>query len=531
MPNVTVVLRPNVVVAHGGFTGAAADIDNWLADDSDATFTRSTLARDYFYLDLTNVVLPVGAQVRSVRLTFRARSSGAVLEHKDWYAAVGVADAATAYGRYHPMVRYVAASTFGASSGGSWALNPSGQPWTQADIDNMRVVAQRQTAAADGSATLDIAEVYVYVEYNRAPVITSVTPSGGTINTTRPAISWVYTDADDDPAEVTEVKVFAGSGAVNPDVTTPVWSSGPIWGSTTTAITVRTDLTNGSAYQAFVRASDVGSNGRWSAWKGGAAFTVSITPPPAPTLSVAADATNNRHTLTITQGGTTPVTDLFDVERSADAGVSWTPVRGSPLTNTGAAMTLHDYEAPRMVAVRYRAKSRSTISGVVVSSAWVTTAGVTLASDNKWWLKDPLAPTLNRTIKAAPPMRYRAFREHVTFEDLLGRVDPVAVSDGRKLGAGTLAVWLHSKAEYDGILALLRTGRVLLLQSTLTGMEWFVRFEQPEMTLLHHSDAPNPGIAHHHRVELNWHEMAAPGVDLVPAPVSQPGGDTFTDTF
>lgn len=83
------------------------------------------------------------------------------------------------------------------------------------------------------------------------------------------------------------------------------------------------------------------------------------------------------------------------VERSADGGVTWTAVRGSPLTLIGPAPSagdrlayVYDTEAPLNTALLYRATSNL---GVVISTGPVA---VTIA-DGISWLKDPARPWAN----------------------------------------------------------------------------------------------------------------------------------------
>lgn len=82
------------------------------------------------------------------------------------------------------------------------------------------------------------------------------------------------------------------------------------------------------------------------------------------------------------------------VERSIDGGVTWTAVRGSPVTLVGPAPGagnrigyLYDTEMPLDVAVQYRSTN---------NLGTVTTAGpVTVVSSGFAWLKDPARPWAN----------------------------------------------------------------------------------------------------------------------------------------
>lgn len=86
------------------------------------------------------------------------------------------------------------------------------------------------------------------------------------------------------------------------------------------------------------------------------------------------------------------------VERSADGGVTWTAVRGSPLTLVGPApgagsriAYVYDSEAPFNVAITYRSTNNL---GTVTTAGPVT---ITVASGVSW-MKDPARPWANLKI-------------------------------------------------------------------------------------------------------------------------------------
>jgi hypothetical protein len=86
------------------------------------------------------------------------------------------------------------------------------------------------------------------------------------------------------------------------------------------------------------------------------------------------------------------------VERSDDGGLTWTAVRGSPVTLVGPAPGagnrvgyLYDYEAPLNTAIRYRSTDNL---GTVTTAGPVT---ITVA-DGVSWMKDPARPWANLMI-------------------------------------------------------------------------------------------------------------------------------------
>jgi hypothetical protein len=91
------------------------------------------------------------------------------------------------------------------------------------------------------------------------------------------------------------------------------------------------------------------------------------------------------------------------VERSSDGGVTWTAVRGSPITLVGPDPSagsrigyVYDSEAPFNTALRYRSTSNL---GVVTTDGPVT---VTVAAGVSW-LKDPARPWANLRLDECTP--------------------------------------------------------------------------------------------------------------------------------
>lgn len=120
------------------------------------------------------------------------------------------------------------------------------------------------------------------------------------------------------------------------------------------------------------------------------------------------------------------------VERSIDGGVTWTAVRGSPVTLVGPAPGagnrigyLYDTEMPLDVATRYRSTN---------NLGTVTTAGpVTVVSSGLGWLKDPARSWAN-----------------VHFDDCTGTEVPAKCTTPLTEPAVTLVTDGLGTEEYDG---------------------------------------------------------------------------------
>lgn len=184
---------------------------------------------------------------------------------------------------------------------------PGGGAWSQTLLDRLQVeIAWKK--AADGNF-MRVHELYVDLETNTRPSIATPTVTGET-STTRPTVTWVYSDTESDPQTRYQAKVFSaaqyGPAGFSADTATATWDSGQRYGSQDSLYT-EIDLTNGTTYKAYVRVAqewpgpDDGNAGVWwSTWVASAAFTVAVVPPPAPTLTglVIADRPGLRALLT-----------------------------------------------------------------------------------------------------------------------------------------------------------------------------------------------------------------------------------------
>jgi hypothetical protein len=257
-------------------------------------------------------------------------------------------------------------------------LNVAGAPFTQADIDDLRLF----TYIIGTSTRAYVYETYIDVLYNEAPVATVTAPTeGGSITTTtRPTITWTYSDPEGDAQERYRVKIFSaaqyGAGGFSPETSAPTWDSGEVF-SSATSLALPVDLDNSTTYRAYVKVADVGSSGRYSNWDNNT-FTISVTAPPAPSLTVTAQqshATGPRTQLVLVRTSSATPTTYMVIEYSDDAGVTWNnfklvgtdllvpSVSAYPFVNSpdGTSFTLFDYTAVPNKARRYRAKAVRTV--------------------------------------------------------------------------------------------------------------------------------------------------------------------------
>ena len=94
-----------------------------------------------------------------------------------------------------------------------------------------------------------------------------------------------------------------------------------------------------------------------------------------------------------------------------------------------------------------------------------------------WRLHDPVNPALNTNLKVeAFSLRPREFVG--TFDSIGTREDPVHVTEGRKGWQISLTARTDSQSEYERLDAILKTGRVLLLQDGVFPRQWYVKLTE-----------------------------------------------------
>jgi hypothetical protein len=226
---------------------------------------------------------------------------------------------------------------------------------TIATVTNNTTATLSLTATATGAT----AAVVGTIDWISAPA-----EGGSVTTTTKPTITWTYSDPEGDAQERYRIKIFTaaqyGIGGFDPETSPNTWDSGEVLSAAVTK-DVPVDLAN-ATYRVYVKVADVGSSGRYSAWDFNG-FTVNVTPPPAPTLVVTAQPTNAdgpRTKLDLTRVAGPPATTYMVLEYSDNAGASWSIYPGGDhITNSpdGTTFTIYDYRPKSAVQRSYRAKS------------------------------------------------------------------------------------------------------------------------------------------------------------------------------
>ncbi len=386
----------------------------------------------------------------------------------------------------------------------------SGRSWHSfGDLANF--VVQVTARVEDRSSDLLDPRLYrvrLALSYNERPVVSGVGPTG-TLGTSRPTLTWSYADPENDPKIAHRVLVFTSTQA-NPEASasSAVYDSG--WVNSAFNRQQLPLLSNNTTYHAYVAVEQPAVAGvtQRSTYVS-TSFSVSVAAPPAPAVAVSTFADTGRHRVTVTEQGL-PKGDIVNIERSL-YGLTWEPVRGATAAGyTGTSVAVNDYEVPLGEAPTYRAQLVDVVSAEeAYSSPWTSATGTALPQD-RWWLKDPTNPALNRVVQVAPPFDLARPRpDQRTFG--IGS-DVAAVShDGRRGVEGSITFRTDGKAAYKALEALLDSGRTLLLQHIL-GFQWFLSFGSASYRLA--IAQPGAGAAapirHYHEITVAVIEVRKP---------------------
>ncbi len=437
----TDTLRPDSTISSSGIvrTGGST-IHGVLADNSDGTYISGTLDPDIsryvgsVRLGFDTTPLPAGAVTKTIQIRVRATGGG--------FTIVVGGD--------------VPGTTLNILSL-SEATAPQAISWTQSQIDALQVTLD----LLGDSVTLY--EVYADLTYAEKPVALVSAPTGVVTTTSQPAITWSHTAGDDDggPQSRYRVKVFSaaqyGAGGFNPQTSPATYDSGEQLGPATSA--TPTALPTAGTWRAYVRtAQTVNGQPQWSDWAF-SAFTTSYTEPTIAAVAVTANTAQARFDVLVTRTVMSPTWIGCDVQRSTDGGATWVFVRGAtnaPASGTTFAVT--DYEAPFATSTLYRARAVSAL----ITGPWLVATAATITPTTAW-LKAVSVPSLNIPVclRDAPTESY-GITQGVNV--VLGRDEPVVLSDVRRLAVGSFSVLTPDAATRAALLALMRTASVLLLQ-------------------------------------------------------------------
>jgi hypothetical protein len=162
-----------------------------------------------------------------------------------------------------------------------------------------------------------------------------------------------------------------------------------------------------------------------------------------------------------------PKTQVVTVQRSTDVGVTWANVREAyteTLTDPLQSGLWYDNEAPRAIALQYRARAEAIEGTGSLASAWSTPVAVTLAGDGHAWLKSPTNTTLNQTINDTAGLASESPDDSsVLYAE--GRRTPIIYTGPIRGEVFTIPLFFANDAAWLAFEALRARGEALLFQT------------------------------------------------------------------
>lgn len=477
--------RPNATLSAGTVTGAAST-HAALSDSSDSSFVAGN-----FRVGFAEAALPAGARVKRYSLRVKA------------IALSGPNDLTLAL-----------SSEF--SGGTDTQVTRTLVNWSNpVTATLLTLTTPREGSALDVTAHLGsgvgIYELYLDTAYVAMPTLAVSSPSGTVTATNQPPVTWTTTlDSDGGGQSKYEVRVFTAAvhadGSFDPESSTTVEASGELLGSDSTFIPA--DLADGT-YWIYVRvAQTIAGQDLWSDWDSVSA-TVDVDRPGAPLADVVGDPAlgGNRFELEVQAGDAD--TFGFEIQRQSDDG-QWATVpsieaAGFIRPDEDGNAVAFDLDARNGIEETYRVRAASVdFTGLGATSSWVEVSG--MWQSRSWWIKHPTMPELNLPVTLWSEPGYTRTGRQGIFQPL-GSNRAVVVGGTPGFRTGQIAFWLDTKAEQDGLDALLESGSSLLVQAP-ANHHWpdrWVRFAD----LDRRRPADKAGIED--RIDsLRWTEVQAP---------------------
>ncbi len=474
----TYTLRPNATVSGASnftLSGGGASAHATTSDNSDTTYLTSAASGvATLTLDCGTTTLPLNEAVRRVRV--RARILAPTTSSK---VNVNVGTKQTGISKYANAIAARGQYSSITTLTGAWfTTSPFGGAWTQADIDAVRIQVVDYKTGADATG---VYELYVDVDTATEPTAAVSAPTGTLTDTATPEVVFSYTDPDlTDEQAYYEIKIYTaahyGATGFSPEESDGTYETGVV-ASSDTSHQVEQYLDN-ATYRAYVRVGkNIGGTQLWSDWAY-SGFTLNVTRPATPTISASWDTATSKATITVT--GTSSVSfddQFFQVERSIDGGTTYELIRnGTDMQPAvGYASTVLDYEVPRGISAKYRARAIGEVGANVANSAYSTVATVTITSDAKFWIKAIATPSLNYGAATILNRLGVTVEENLGVFRPLGRNLPIVVSGSMGGSDGELQAVTTSSAEWDAIYALAIYQDTILLQEP-TNEQKYVRF-------------------------------------------------------
>ncbi len=439
--------RPDATATAGSTTigGGAATRHAALNDNSDSTYISGGIFATPSDIGFVEPTIPTGGTVK--RVTLRAR----------------VAKVGTGQSSLYWAIKDGTTTLKDVGSSGQNVSNTSITTITLGYVDRTTPV----TALVASIATLNayVYELYFDTTYVAKPVVTPYLPTGTLTNANVPTVVWTDTlDSDGGDQGFYIAKIFSsaqyGAGGFDPATSTPTATNASF--SADRTVTFSDPLPNGT-YRAYVAIAQSGSALSDYAYT---QFTISVTPPNAPSIAVTPQASSARQQVVVTPSGSGSSADRFQVQRSPD-GTNWTTFYDSDASGT---QTVYDYRSPNGVNYYYQARVGHYVSGSLIYSAWATSSASQWSSPD-WWLRDPADPTLNYIFKPkSQPTLNRVTRQNPM--QILGSSHPVVVSDTTMAPSGDLVIRCDDNAARASLVAILANNRPIEIVGSAQAVYW-----------------------------------------------------------
>lgn len=299
----TYVLRPNANWNNASaftISGGSASVHAALADDSDSTYiTRSSSTVPASYeAEFGTQTLAATEKVAYVNLRARASigttgsielSLGVITDRNGRTVSYSV-----------PFSKANTLSLSTLDTALKLTTAPNGEAWTQTLIDNL-VVKFADNAIASGDRA-NLYALYVDVITTTQPTVSVTAPTGTVTDTTFPSVVWTYADADGDPQNAYEIKVFDsttyGGASFDEDTSTPTVTTGIVT-SSNNGQTLEADLADGTTYRAYVRVAQLVNGANYFSDWAYSQFTIDVDAPATPLITAFYDSEEGAVTVTV----------------------------------------------------------------------------------------------------------------------------------------------------------------------------------------------------------------------------------------
>jgi hypothetical protein len=270
-------------------TTGAVTADVVTADNNNATVVTGTVNKAYTWLGIPSVTVSSSVRVLRLALRVNAKADGADPTRQE-VMTMQIRD--PAHGRFLAASNvYRQSTTSSQTAGASLYTPPIGGPWDQSSVDRIQVVLN--FIQSNGGGFCQCGEVFADWETNNQPTVSGVTVTGAATST-RPTVLWTYADTEGDPQVASVIRVFTAAqyGAAGFDPETSAYAANTVQRNASLSGTVAVDLVSGVTYKAYVKAGQAwpaaqASGSEWySTWVASGAFTISVAPPPTPTITV-----------------------------------------------------------------------------------------------------------------------------------------------------------------------------------------------------------------------------------------------------